>query len=254
MGAFVGRSILFWPCLVLAPAVLATMELFHPANFTHAPGMYAYLCVSQPYDPAFRALGYFGPWWWVTMHAIQLPLLGLVAIGLWSLVGDISGGLAGAAAALSRAATFVFAICYTALDSIGGIGLGRSILNLERLQQAGQLTPQEAAGARKLLDTDWLDPVTGGMGSVISLGGSWAVLAAAVTAALALGAARRAPWPALILLVAFGWELQLTHAAPHGPIAFALLLCAALWLRFGVSIRWPVRAEAELAADAMPSR
>ena len=37
-------------------------------------------------------------------------------------------------------------------------------------------------------------------------------------------------------------------------LAFALLLCAALWLRFGVSIRWPVRAEAELAADAMPSR
>jgi hypothetical protein len=32
--------------------------------------------------------------------------------------------------------------------------------------------------------------------------------------------------------VAFGWELQTAHAAPHGPIAFALLIVAAGWLWF----------------------
>jgi hypothetical protein len=33
-------------------------------------------------------------------------------------------------------------------------------------------------------------------------------------------------------LVAFRWELQTVHASPHGPIAFALLIIAAigLWL------------------------
>jgi hypothetical protein len=33
----------------------------------------------------------------------------------------------------------------------------------------------------------------------------------------------------MAVLVAFGWELQTTHAAPHGPIAFALLIVAAAW-------------------------
>jgi MYXO-CTERM domain-containing protein len=41
----------------------------------------------------------------------------------------------------------------------------------------------------------------------------------------------------MAVLVAFGWELQTAHAAPHGPIAFALLIVAALWL-------WPARRRA----------
>jgi hypothetical protein len=225
------NSILFWAGLVFAPAVLAAIELFHPAHFTHAPGAYAYLSTARPYAPAFEALGYSGPSWWVAMHMIQLPMLALVALGLWRLVDGVSDGFAGLAACASRAATFVFAILYTALDSIGGVGLGRSILNLEAMQAAGRLTPEEAAGAIKLLDADWLDPLTGGVGSLISVGGSYAALTAAALAALALGAARSAPWPVLALLLVFGWELQISHAAPHGPAAFASLAAAALWLR-----------------------
>ncbi|WP_051356355.1 hypothetical protein [Azorhizobium doebereinerae] len=224
------KTILFWLGLIVAPLVLVGMELFHPANFTRDPGMFAYLCTSQPYDPAFQALAYFGPQWWVTLHMIQLPLIGLVSIGLWGLMDDIDGGIAGSLAWLSRALTFVFMVLYTALDSIGGIGLGRSILNIETMRAAGTLTPDEAAGAIKLLNTDWLDPLTGGMGSFISLGGSWAVFGAAVTAALALALTARAPWPALLLLVGFGWEIQVSHAAPHGPIGFSLLLASALWI------------------------
>ena len=68
------------------------------------------------------------------------------------------------------------------------------------------------------------------IGSFISLTGSWAVFAATVLLALALLLAKKAPWPALILLVGFGWELQMSHAMPHGPIAFALLLAAAVWM------------------------
>jgi hypothetical protein len=34
----------------------------------------------------------------------------------------------------------------------------------------------------------------------------------------------------MAVLVAFGWELQTSHAAPHGPIAFALLIVASGWL------------------------
>ena len=47
---------------VFAPAVLVTIELFHPAGFTrtagnpNAPGMYEYLHKHEIYDPAFKAL------------------------------------------------------------------------------------------------------------------------------------------------------------------------------------------------------
>jgi hypothetical protein len=42
--------------------------------------------------------------------------------------------------------------------------------------------------------------------------------------------ARKAPWPPLVLLLAFGWQLQISHASPHGPLAFSLLIVAALWI------------------------
>src|SRR5258708_29869090 len=118
----IGRA-LGWPCLVLAPAVLIGLELFHPAHFTSDPGMYQSLCGPQPYDARYLALAYPGPGWWFTLHAIQTPLVGLVTVGLWLVVGrveDEDGPWPVALAWLARAAALVFLIYYTALDSIGG--------------------------------------------------------------------------------------------------------------------------------------
>ena len=88
-----GRSktdvILWWLCLFVAPLVLVSIELFHPAGFTHTPGMWSYLSEPQPYSPTHRALGYAGPQWWFTLHFIQTPLAGLVAIGLMLMVKDL---------------------------------------------------------------------------------------------------------------------------------------------------------------------
>jgi hypothetical protein len=162
---------------------------------------------------------------------IQTPLVGLVAIGLWLLAARVESGdgaLAVTLAWLSRAATFVFLIYYTALDAIGGFGLGRAIINTETLAAAGRLTADQVAGVKLLLDTNWQDPWVGGVGSFISLTGSWAVFTAALAAALALLRANKTPLSSLILLVGFGWELQTSHASPHGPIAFALLILSAL--------------------------
>ena len=234
---------LFLICLVAAPLVLAGIELFHPAGFTDHPGMYAFLSKPEPYDPQYSALAYPGPHWWFLLHMIQTPLVGLVAVGLWLLVGQVGsedGAVAMLLAWLSRAATFVFLIYYTALDAIGGFGLARAMLNTEALAAAGQLSPTQVDGIKLLLDTNWQDPWIGGVGSFISLTGSWAVFIATVAAALALLIARLAPWPTLILLVAFGWELQTSHASPHGPIAFGLLILAAIWMW------WADRARAAL--------
>jgi hypothetical protein len=231
------KKVLWWVCLVVAPLVLIGIELFHPAGFTRDPGMYQYLSVPEPHTPQHNALYYFGPQWWFAMHMIQTPMVGLVAVGLWLLVDDVdlaSGQWAALSAWLARAATFVFVIYYTVLDAIGGIGLGRTIQITERLAAAPadqpHLTPDQVTGVALVLNETWTDPWVGGVGSFISQTGSWAVFFAALAAAIALLLAKKAPWPALIVLVAFGWELQLSHASFHGPIAFGLLIVAAVWI------------------------
>ena len=228
------RKALWWLCLFVAPAVLVAIELFHPAGFTeNPPGMYAYLSKPEPYDPHHWALAYPGPDWWFLLHMIQTPMVGLVAIGLWLMVArvtDADGPAAVALAWLSRIATFVFVIYYTALDSIGGSGLARAMIDTQTLAAAGKLTPDQVAGVATLLNATWIDPWTGGVGSFISETGSWAVFVAAVLAAVALFLTRKVPWPPLVVLIAFGWELQESHASPHGPIAFGLLIVATLWI------------------------
>ena len=227
-------KILWWLGLVAAPAVLIGIELFHPAHFTAAPGMVAFLSQPEPYDPRYVALAYPGPRWWFALHMIQTPMVALVAVGLWLLVrpvGDADGKAAVTLAWLSRATTMAFLVYYTALDSIGGTGLGRSLLDVAALTANGRLTSGGAAGANLLLDTLWADPWVGGVGSFISETGSFAVLAAAVFAAAALWRARQAPLPACVVLAAFGWQLQTSHASPHGPIAFVLLIVGAIWIR-----------------------
>ncbi|MEA2689055.1 MAG: hypothetical protein QOD51_1662 [Candidatus Eremiobacteraeota bacterium] len=216
--------------------MLLVIELYHPADFTKDPGMFAYLRQAQPapYLNGHDALGYFGPDWWFTLHSIQTPLVGLVSVGLWLAVARIDGARDGTLAAVfawaSRAATFVFLIYYTALDSIGGTGMARAIVTANAMVAAGTIT---AAQAAQLLDTVWTDPHVGGVGSTISLTGSWAVFFAAAFAAVALFLARRAPWPALVLLILFGWQLEISHTAMHGPVAFGLLTIAGVWLWFG---------------------
>jgi hypothetical protein len=224
---------LFFLCLILAPAVLLGIELFHPANFTEPPpGMYEYLSKPEAYDPRYVALAYPGPDWWFVLHMIQTPLVGLVGVGIWLVVGRVERGdgvFAVALAWLSRAATFIFIIYYTALDAIGGFGLARAMLNTEALAAKGELKPDQVDGIRHLLDVNWQDRWVGGVGSFTSLLGSWSVFVAALSGAIALVLSRRIGWLPLIVFVAFGWEPQVSHASPHGPIAFGLLIIFAVW-------------------------
>jgi hypothetical protein len=227
------RKVLWWICLLIAPTVLITIELFHPGGFTTSPGMYEYLSKPEAYDPKYAALGYFGPQWWFILHMIQTPMMGLVAVGLWLLADKVTSADGSAAltfAWLSRVATFVFFVYYTALDAIGGIGLSKSIELTERLAREGQLTPEQLNGVIKVLNGTWVDPWVGGVGSFISLTGSWAAFFSALLVAVALFVAKKSPWPPLIVLIAFGWELQVSHTMPHGPIAFGLLIVASFWI------------------------
>lgn len=227
------KQVLWWICLLVAPAVLISVELFHPANFTAHPGMYQFLSHAEHHEPQFQALAYFGPHWWLALHMIQTPMVGLVAVGLWLMVDGVGaddGGAAMACAWLARAAIFVFLIYFTVLDAIGGIGLGRTILVVQGLVADGKLSPQQFDGVELLLNTMWTDPLIGGVGSFVSETGSWAAFAAAVFVAAALLLSGVAGWPSMVPLLGFGWELQTSHASPHGPIAFALLIVASGWI------------------------
>ncbi len=227
------RKALWWICLVVAPLVLLVIELYHPAGFTSDPGMFEYLHKAQPYDPQFKALAYPGPHWWFALHMIQTPLVAMVAVGLWLVARRVDrndGSLAVVSSWLSRVATFVFLIYYTSLDSIGGSGLGRALIHTNELAASGALTPEQVKGVELVLNTNWADAWVGGVGSFISLTGSWAVFASTVLLALALLVGKKAPWPALVLLLVFGWELQMSHTNPHGPIAFGALAVAAVWI------------------------
>ena len=215
--------------LVIAPLILASIEMFHPAHFTAVPGMSNFLSHPQANDPHFKAIFYFGPDWWFLMHMIQTPLVIVVSFGLLLLTDTfgIRQNLRGSLLAwVSRIATVIFMTYYTVLDAIGGIGLGRQLIVMKEMIESGTLTPPEAERVRFFLDRMWVDPWVGGVGSVISLTGSWAVFVAAVTAAGYLVLNRRASWLAFILLIGFGWELQVAHASYHGPIAFSLLAMA----------------------------
>jgi hypothetical protein len=227
------KKILWWLCLLVAPLVLVVLELFHPAGFTASPGMYQYLSKPEPYDPQFKALAYFGPHWWFALHMIQTPMVALVAIGLW-ILADLTATSSNLAvlllAWLSRIATFVFLIYYTALDSIGGSGLGRTILITESFANQGKLSPDQLTGVVSVLNATWVDSWAGGVGSFISLTGSWAAFFAALLVALALLVDRKVSLIPALLLAAFGWELQMSHTMPHGPIAFALLMVAGIWV------------------------
>jgi hypothetical protein len=208
---------------------LVIIELFHPAGFTQNPGAYQYLSQHQPYQAHFQALAYPGPHWWFTLHMIQTPMVALVAIGLYLMVRPVvtsDGAPAVALRWLALLATFIFVIYYTALDSIGGFGLARTIL----ITKGSHLPPDQLNAVIGVVNATWTDSWVGGVGSFVSQTGSWAAFAAALLTALALWVSHKAPWPPLVLLVAFGWELQESHTMPHGPIAFSLLVVSALWL------------------------
>lgn len=226
------KKALYWLCLVLAPAILVTIELFHPAGFTNKPGMFTYLSIAN-HDSGHNVSQYFGPDWWFTMHMIQTPMVGLVAVGLVLLVWSVrqeDGPVAYLAAILAKVSAFIMIIYYTALDSIGGIGLAKTIQITNALEASGDLSAEQVSKVALVLDKTWTDPWVGGVGSVISETASWVVFFTAVFAGIALLASKKAAWPPLIVLAVFGWEIQLSHASYHGPIGFGLLVVASIWM------------------------
>lgn len=138
---------------------------------------------------------------WTTLHLVLLPLFPLIAVAPW-LVARRGSPLSGA---LTMVLGLVFAVFYTALDVLAGIGTGV-------LQQAG-----EVDGIPVLFRT----------GNELSLVGVYAYLAATVLAsAVALRRARLRALPGAVVVVLAAVSFLGSHV--YWPVGVLTMLGLAL--------------------------
>jgi hypothetical protein len=196
---------LFVLTLVAAPAVLLVIEIFHPHGFS--ADVYNYLVHTHTL--------YFGPVWWTALHAVQTPMVGAVGGGLFLATRGMRGPLVW----LTRIATLVFVIYYTALDTLGGVGVGVLIDHTRHWTGPARQT------AAQLVQFLFTNTAVGGTGSVLSETASWAALLAFSGVALCLARAG-GPLLASFLLAAGGILIEIAHTRPYGPVGFTCVLLA----------------------------
>lgn len=150
--------------LLVTPLALAVVELTHPQNVTEA-----------------------NAGWWVTIHVIQLPLFGLMALAVLLLLD----GTRGSAATISRIALGVFVVFYTMLDATAGIAAGIF------LQNERGLPPAQHAGAAHVIAGFFADPTRI---ILVNIGvAGWLVAVLAACMALAAIPSPRLPLGLLLL-------------------------------------------------------
>jgi hypothetical protein len=122
---------------------------------------------------------------WLTVHVIQLLLLGLLAATLWPLVD----GCPGRAPTVCRLALVPFLAFYSAFDAVVGIGTG-TLVGLARGPDG-----EARAEAVRMIQTFWDERLTPGTAIFLVIGValvSWLVAAGAGAGALRQAGARRA--------------------------------------------------------------
>jgi hypothetical protein len=189
--------------IVGSPLILATVEAFHP----------------HPHDLLSLDVNR-----WLAIHYAQIPLFPLSALAVALLVR----GQAGLAATLCRAATFAFAIIFTAFDTAAGVVTG---ILVKAAHASG--TPE---AWRAAIDAVWMHPVMGGSPlmsppPILAILGSIALSVGTVTAAVSLKRSGCSWAPAVLLAISgFGIGIFKTHAWPGGPLTFGGIALAGAWL------------------------
>ncbi|WP_199622627.1 hypothetical protein [Paenibacillus alkalitolerans] len=189
--------------LLGAPAVLGLLEVWHPAHVY--------------FDEMLTGLGD----WWLLLHTLQMPLFPLIATALWLLLKDADSF----PASLSRIALWIFAVAYTAFDTIAGIATGI----LARYVRGLNLTDGEVYDRMFELFLALFNLDMPG-GAVIMNLAVWSWVAAAILAAVALymkGYNRVG-----VILIGISALTFQSHAHPYGPITMALLLAGIICIEF----------------------
>lgn len=212
------RTLLRRLVLFGVPLILGGMEIFHPV-----PGTSGIVATLSPQVN-----------WWLTLHLLQLPLFGLLAVAVLLL----TTGLHGWAATISRIGVWFFIVFYLAQDDVAGIANGIII------RAAQGVPPSQQAGIEQVVHALFYDnPFVGGtLFSVIAALGVLGWLVSVIAAGISLYRAHRISWMPLVLLVLaailFGWG----HGSPTGPLGMLCFLAAALWIELAPKPQTPGQA------------
>jgi hypothetical protein len=204
------RSLLF----LVGPLLWAILILFHPNPTDPSP----YVGIMDVVDR------------WLVVHVGQLVLAPLVFLAVWRLLADLHS----VAATVSRAALVVWAVWFSAYDSVQGIATGLLVRYTSGLGDE----QTAVAGALKYLVED---SQLGGNISVLMLvgQGSWLVVAIAAAVALHKAGAGRA----IVVLTCLS-VLVAMHTAPAAGGMLALFFAGVL--------RERQRARHDSLQEAMP--
>lgn len=192
--------------LLGAPLALGILEIWHPSK-VHFDEM-----VDSPQHAD----------WWLTLHVLQMPLFPLVALAVFLLLF----GIRNIAATISRIALAIFAVFYTALDSVAGIATGI----LFRKVRGMELPEGDPARDRLFEVFIALFNLDMPLGNVIVhlAVWSWVVATIAAAGALYMKGYNRAG----IVLIAISSLTFQSHAYPSGPITMLLLLAGIVCIEF----------------------
>ena len=182
------------------PLALGTLEIFHPM-------------------PGENLIADLHPQvgWWLTLHVLQLPLFGLMALAVATL---LTGAQArGVAAGVSRIALWCFAVFYIAFDTLAGVAAG-----LVASYASALPADQQHALLPLIIDLNF-SPIAIGITALGGIGWVTAVVAAAI-ALRQRGLARN---PAILLGLSAIFAL---HTPPTGPLGLLFFALAAAWLEF----------------------
>jgi hypothetical protein len=182
------------------PLALSTLEIFHPM-----PG------------ENFIADLHSHVGWWLTLHVLQLPLFGLMALAVATLL--TAAQTRGVAAGVSRIALWCFAVFYIAFDSLAGVAAGFVASYASALP-----ADQQHALLPLIIDLNF-SPIAIGINALGALG--W--VTAVVAAAIALWQRGLARDPAILLSLSAIFAL---HTPPTGPLGLLFFALAAAWLEF----------------------
>lgn len=163
---------------------------------------------------------------WRLVHLVLLPVFPLLGASVWLLLLGERGVLAWAA----RGLAFVYAVLYTALDSIAGIGAGHQLLR----------SVARAEGRPPVEDLFEVGDRVGHLGV--------GALALSVVLAAVVLLRRGTSTPAAVvagaaLAVAGSWLLYRHHVFPPRGVAGVMLLAAGLGLMAATADRSPQRVE-----------
>jgi hypothetical protein len=182
--------------LLLPPLAFAAFEGIHP-------------------DPEVNAQAVMDvATWFAAFHAIQLLLIGLVAVSV-AILADEFGA---ARAWTTRLGIGAFLIFFSAYDAVAGIGTGLAMRSARDLPAA-----QQEAVFETVKDWPGFDPAVFALNIVGTLG--WVVALVGLALAARRTGAARAEW---ILIALAGVFLLGGHPFPFGTIAFGCLFIGAL--------------------------